>query len=354
MAKKVTMQKIADHLGVSKFVVSKSLSGKEGVNETTRERVIQAASQLGYFTQKNAYVQNPMLRLQSGELDRKKQSVLVLMPNIRSQTQDSLYWGKIVDGIALALDQEGLGMVIISEHRADHLANVLNPDSLLGLIGVGQISTPQLLEVRRIGLPMVMIDHEDALIPTDTVFANNIDAMTRLVNHLIGTGHTSFHFIGNIRYARSFRDRWIGFRSALEESLLKVPAIDGGLLLEGMDDYDMLREEFRSWVAARKEADTLPTALVCANDFTALAASEVLREAGLTIPGDVSVTGFDNIEDSLRGVTPLTTVHVPKEAMGRAAVEKLLSRIQHPSAPLEKILIAADIVHRDSVGKPRA
>lgn len=52
MAKKVTMQIIADHLGVSKFVVSKSLSGKEGVNETTRERVIQAASQLGYFTQK--------------------------------------------------------------------------------------------------------------------------------------------------------------------------------------------------------------------------------------------------------------------------------------------------------------
>lgn len=57
MAKKVTMQKIADHLGVSKFVVSKSLSGKGGVNETTRERVIQAASQLGYFTQKNAFVQ---------------------------------------------------------------------------------------------------------------------------------------------------------------------------------------------------------------------------------------------------------------------------------------------------------
>lgn len=150
----------------------------------------------------------------------------MLMPNIRSQTQDSLYWGKIVDGIALALDQEGLGMVIISEHRADNFVNVLNPDGLLGLIGVGQISTSLLLEVHRIGLPLVMIDHEDALIPCDTVFANNIDSMTRLVNHLIGTGHTLFHFVGSIRYSRSFRDRWIGFRSALEESHSKTPAID--------------------------------------------------------------------------------------------------------------------------------
>lgn len=68
------------------------------------------------------------------------------------------------------------------------------------------------------------------------------------------------------------------------------------------------------------------------------------------MPGDISVTGFDNIDDAARGIPPLTTVHVPKEAMGRAAVEKLLSRINSPSAPLEKILIAADIVHRDSVG----
>ncbi|MFD1908673.1 substrate-binding domain-containing protein [Paenibacillus rhizoplanae] len=235
----------------------------------------------------------------------------------------------------MALDQEGLGMVIISEHRADNFVNVLNPDGLLGLIGVGQISTSLLLEVHRIGLPLVMIDHEDALIPCDTVFANNIDSMARLCNHLIGSGHTLFHFVGNIRYSRSFGDRWIGFRSALEESHLKTPAIDDELLLEGMYD-EALREEFRLWVAARKESDTLPTALVCANDFTALAISEVLQEAGLDIPADISVTGFDNIEDSLRGVTPLTTVHVPKEAMGRAAVEKLLNRIQNPAVPLEK------------------
>lgn len=253
MAKKVTMQKIADHLGVSKFVVSKSLSGKGGVNETTRERVIQAASQLGYFTQKNAYVQNIKRSSQGSGSDRNKQSVLVLMPNIRSQTQDSLYWGKIVDGIALALDQEGLGMVIVSEHRADNFVNILNPNGILGLVGVGQISTSLLLEVHRIGLPMVLIDHEDPLIPSDTVFANNTDSMNRLSNHLMATGHKLLHFIGNIRYSRSFRDRWIGFRSALEESELKPPAGDDEMLqLEGMDDA-IIQEQFNQWMAKRKK-----------------------------------------------------------------------------------------------------
>lgn len=354
MAKKVTMQKIADHLGVSKFVVSKSLSGKGGVNETTRERVIQAASQLGYFTQKNAYMQNMKRSSQTTAGDRNKQSVLVLMPNIRSQTQDSLYWGKIVDGIALALDQEGLGMVIVSEHRADNFVNILNPNGLLGLIGVGQISTSLLLEVHRIGLPMVLIDHEDPLIPSDTVFANNIDSMARLSNHLLGIGHTQQHFIGPLRYSRSFRDRWIGFRGALEESGLKPPAADDEMLLQEDMDSVVFHEEFKQWLLKRQKAKNLPTALLCGNDFTALTVCEVLREEGLNVPADISVTGFDNIEDATRCVPPLTTVHVPKEAMGRAAVEKLLSRIHNPSAPQEKILIAADIVHRDSVAEPRS
>lgn len=354
MAKKVTMQKIADHLGVSKFVVSKSLSGKGGVNETTRERVIQAASQLGYFTQNNAYVHNMKRSSQAASGDRNKQSVLVLMPNIRSQTQDSLYWGKIVDGIALALDQEGLGMVIVSEHRADNFVNILNPNGLLGLVGVGQISTSLLLEVHRIGLPMVLIDHEDPLIPSDTVFANNIDSMARLSNHLLGIGHTQQHFIGPIRYSRSFRDRWIGFRNALEESGMKPPAADDEMLLQEDMDSVVFHEEFKQWLLKRKKAKNLPTALLCGNDFTALTVCEVLKEEGMAIPDDISVTGFDNIEDATRGVPPLTTVNVPKEAMGRAAVEKLLNRIHNPSAPLEKILIAADIVHRDSVAGPRS
>lgn len=351
MAKKVTMQQIADYLGVSKFVVSKALSGKGGVNETTKERVIEAASQLGYFAQNNAYVKKGM-QLQPSKEAGSKQSVIVLMPEIRFQTKDSLYWGKVLDGILLRLEQEALSMIIISEQRMDNITNVLNPSGILGLIGVGQISTSLLLELHRIGLPMVLVDHEDPLIPTDTVFANNVDGLARLTKHLVGLGHRRLQFVGAIDFSRSFRDRWNGFRDVLEENGMETQAQDDLMLkLPGLEKVYFL-DEFKGWMQQkRKKEETSPTALVCANDAIALNVVEYLQTMGIRVPEEVSVTGFDNIEDSFRISPPLTTVHVPKEMIGKRAVERLLQRIASPNDPVEKILISTEMIFRDSVAE---
>lgn len=347
MAKKITMQQIADHLGVSKFVVSKALSGKGGVNETTKERVIQAASQLGYFSQKNAYIRSPKTERPASKSGG-KQSVIILMPNIRFQTKESLYWGRIVEGISGGLEEMGLGMVIISEQSVDNFVHVLNPEGILGLIGVGQISTPLLLEVHRLGMPIVLVDMEDPLIPSDTVFVNNMDAMAKLTNYLIGIGHRQLEFIGSDQFSRSFRDRHTGFRISLEEHGLSAP-VQEGLALQELEKGD-IEAEVKSWLSRKLKAKAMPTALVCANDSIAVTVVHVLNELGLKVPSDLSVTGFDNIEDSIQSAVRLTTVHVPKEAMGRRAVQKLLERIERPLEPMEKILLAGDIVYRDSSG----
>lgn len=345
MAKKITMQQIAEHLGVSKFVVSKALSGKGGVNESTKERVIEAASQLGYFSQKNAYVKKPDRKATHSNSN---QSVIVLMPNIRSQNRESLYWGKIMEGISLQLEEEGLGMIIISEQSVDSFLNILNPDGILGLIGVGQISTPLLLEIHRIGLPIVLVDHEDPLIPSDSIFVNNVDIMARLTNHLIGTGHRQLQFIGNLRFSRSFRDRFIGFRSAMEEHGLEVHN-DGHTMHNLLElETEDFTGEIRSWLLHMKKKASIPTVLVCANDLIAKTAMRALIEVGLDVPNDVSVTGFDNLEGNIGELPALTTVHVPKEAMGRRAVEKLLERLIKEDTPLEKIMLSGDVVFRDS------
>ncbi len=345
------MQQIADHLGVSKFVVSKALSGKGGVNETTKNRVIQAASQLGYFAQKNAYIKNQSITQQPSSFTG-KQSVIVLMPNIRFQTKDSLYWGKILEGTSEELERRGLGMVIVSESRVDHFIHVLNPEGILGMIGVGQIDSSLLLEVHRLGIPMVLVDHEDALIPTDTVFANNGDSISRLCNHLMGLGHTRLHFIGDIQFSRSFRDRWSGFREALEENGLGTPAIhDPMLRLRGVETGEFV-PDFEDWILARQKARQLPTALVCANDEIAIRVEQSLKKLGIDVPGQITVTGFDNIDDAYRSEPPITTMHVPKEAMGRRAVRKLIERIEHPEQVYEKVLVAAELVHRDSTAAP--
>lgn len=351
--KKVTMQQIADHLGVSKFVVSKALSGKGGVSETTKERVIQAASRLGYFNQKNGYVKTnvspgPQLSASPG-----KQSVLVLMPNIRFQNKESLYWGRLLEGISRELEQQGLGMIIISEPRGENFMSILNPEGILGMMGVGQIATSLLLEAHRSGLPMVLVDHEDSLIPCDTVFANNLDGMARLTNHLIGLGHRELHFVGSSAFSRSFRDRWIGFRNALEENGLTPQGADDPLLkLEGVET-GAFRDDVAAWIQRRKKARCLPTALVCANDAIAVNVCSVLDELGLSVPGDITVTGFDNIDDAAQNVPSITTINVPKEDLGQRAVKKLVDRIAYPGAPQEKIMISVEIVYRNSSSEPQ-
>ncbi|WP_337098325.1 LacI family DNA-binding transcriptional regulator [Paenibacillus sp. YIM B09110] len=348
MSKKVTMQQIADHLGVSKFVVSKALSGKGGVSDATKERVISAASQLGYFAQKNAYVKSMNLEQLPKVPASGKQSVLVLMPNIRFQTKESLYWGRILDGISTCLEEAGLGMVIVSEQSVEHFLHFLNPNGILGLVGVGEISTSLLLEVHRIGLPMVLVDHEDMLIPSDAVFANNFESMYRLTKNLIGIGHRQLCFVGDIRYSRSFQDRFLGFRSAIEEQEGAEQQRDDYLLRVEGYEHDAFEEQIKQWAMKRKKLRKLPSALICANDMIAIGAVRALQELGISVPDDISVTGFDNIEDSYRMEPALTTVHVPKEALGRRAVERLMERIVKKGAPIEKILLSSELLYRDS------
>lgn len=361
MSKKITMQQIANYLGVSKFVVSKALSGKGGVSEQTKERVIEAAAQLGYFTQKNVYMKTARLEATPKPTTGTgaKQSVLVLMPNIRFQTKESTYWGRILDGISQELEQRGIGMVILSEQSVEHFTQFINPSGILGIIGVGEISTTMLLEIHRLGMTMVLVDHEDYLIPADSIFVDNYEATYRLTKQLITTGHSSISFVGNIGFSRSFYDRYLGYRSAIEEHIYKLEAEgetatakvykqylqqDSFLNIEGFE-ATQFSEQLSNWVSRLK---LLPSAIVCGNDAIAIGAVTMLKGLGVAIPEQISVTGFDNIEDSYRQSPALTTVHVPKETLGKKAVDRLLNRLATPDEPVVKILVKSELIYRET------
>ncbi|WP_100405508.1 LacI family DNA-binding transcriptional regulator [Bacillus solitudinis] len=344
MAKKVTMQQIADYLGVSKFVVSKALSGKEGVNSITREKVFEAASKLGYFAQKNKKVNQIKLEKQITDFEKDhNQVVLVLMPNIRFQNKKSSYWGKILEGLSSKLENAKCGMVVLTENNVENLSNVLNPKGFIGVITVGETSTALLLEVNRMGIPLVMIDHEDPLLPSDTIFNNNFDCSMNLTNHLIGLGHSNIQFVGDVHYARSFYDRFLGFRSALESNDLPFEKED---LLIPLTNEPVL-DQMTSWLNnPLKKA--LPTALVCANDYIAKYVVMALKDSGYCVPDDISVAGFDNMEFSYTMSPTLTTVDIAKQDLGIRAVEMLFRRIQQNHAPFEKLLLAGTIMLRES------
>lgn len=346
MSTKVTMQQIADHVGVSKFAVSKALSGKSGVSAATREKIVEAATQLGYFTQKRR--KPPDVRSAATARPGARHTIIVLIPNVRDQNRQSAYWGRIIDGISEALEWHQLGMMIVTDQSGDHFSQLINPSAVLGLIGVGHIANQLLLEVRNLGLPFVLVDHEDPLIPADTLFMNNDECMRRIVHYLLGIGHRSFQFVGHIGFSRSFRDRWRGFQSMLEEQGIPLAQEERLLALEVVDEVKMT-EALEQIVQDLVSRRALPNAFVCANDAIALRVLAVLAKLQIRVPEQLSVTGFDNIADAAVSQPALSTVHVNKEALGRRAVAALLRRIDHPDEPQEQILLAGDLVLRDSI-----
>ena len=348
MPARITMQQIADRVGVSKFAVSKALSGKAGVSLETREKIVQAAARLGYFAQRRP--RSPVVRgapPAGEERTGTRRTVIVLIPNERYQNRQSAYWGRIIDGIGEVLEQQRLGMMIITEQEADHFPQLIKTDAVLGLIGVGHIANQLLLEVRNMGIPFVLVDHEDPLIPTDTLFMNNYECVRRMTHCLLGDGHRSLQFVGNVGFSRSFRDRWLGFRSLLEERDIPL-AQDERLLAIGGANRSEMTEALEPIVGDLAQRRALPSAFVCANDSIAICVMTALMKMNVSVPEQVSVAGFDDIDDAALSQPTLSTVHVDKEALGRRAVDTLLWRIARPDEPKEKILLAGDIVLRQS------
>jgi LacI family transcriptional regulator len=337
------MQQIADHAGVSKYAVSKALSGQSGVSEETRERIVKIAMQLGYFLQ-----DHPQQGSRATLRKRQTNTIVVLMPNVRFQHRASPYWGRIIDGITQSVRARGLGMIIVTEHSSENLLQILNPNGLLGVIGVGMVPNPMLLEIHRLGIPFVLVDHEDPAIPSDCVFVDNLQATQRLTHYLIAQGHTHIQFIGDIQFSPSFNLRWQGFRMVLEESGMEWkqdPELLRDVGLNRRGDTKRIVRLARAMLAEQ----ALPSAFVCANDGIAISTIHALHQLGLRVPDDVSVTGFDDIDDAIEIEPKLTTVRVDKEQMGARAVDMLLRRVEHAGAVQEKLLLAGTIVFRESV-----
>jgi len=329
--KKVTIQEIADAVGMSKYAVSRALAGKSGVSSDTRQYIVQTAEQLGYFSMKTTARQHSVPPLSSD--GSWSGTVLILFPDVRYQNTDSLYWGPIFNGISSALNQRGFNILTLTEPSNDSIFTLLNPEAIQGIISVGSISTSLLLELKRSNIPVVMVDHLDREFMCDSIFSDNISSISLIMNELLQAGYRRFQFIGNIEEAPSFKERWIAFRNALEEQ--SIPLLQNSRLIS------QEVENIHSVIPKVLEEDGLPEVFVCANDIYAEFAMEALGYAGYEVPRDCMFTGFDYTNPRL----PLyATMNVKKEILGKRSVEQLLWRIMNPDQPYERKLLHAELI----------
>jgi LacI family transcriptional regulator len=306
--RRVTIAQVADRAGVSTTTVSHVLSGKRQVSELNRERVRQAVQELGY--RPNNVARN--LRT------RRSQMVAVIIPDIANP-----YYTALARGIADAVDGDGYGTYVCNtdgllEREQKFIQDVLDR----GVDGVAMasvhVATDLVAEAVGLGTPFVClggsIDHPDV----DVVSADDEEGSRLATSYLIARGSRRVAMISGT--VGSGADRDAGYQRALREASRPVHP-------EHMVPGDWTRPGGAKAMRELLSRDPRPDAVFCANDLMAIGAIDAARELGLSIPRDLALVGFDDV-DAASLVTPaLTTVSNPSYEAGRVAGEMLLNRI---------------------------
>jgi LacI family repressor for deo operon, udp, cdd, tsx, nupC, and nupG len=175
----------------------------------------------------------------------------------------------------------------------------------------------------------------------DTVSVDNFSALRLVVEHLVGLGHQRIGALHGALMCVDGAERHEAFTQALAAFDLPLDeSICGVANFSPMEGYHVMQRIL--------QGKNRPTAMFCANDQMALGACRAVAAAGLRVPDDISIVGFDDIEASLYNTPTLTTIRSPLRELGRRSVEHLMTRIRNPDRPCEQIALQAELIVRES------
>ena len=333
--KAVSLQTIADQVGVSKYAVSLALNGKAGVSASLREQIIRVAKESGY-------VRSPKTT------PAKKLNILVLIPQYIQN--DTAFYPNVYWAIEQSIQEQGHSAIFTSvSDEMSHfgqLPSALQEAKIAGMIVVGQVPVSYMRKLLDTGLPCVSVDEHYRTVDVDCILTANTHGADQMVQHLIDCGHTDIGFIGAIHTTSSNFDRWVGYQNALARNGI---AVNRSHCITADSPKESLLSRFDELSRHLDGLPSLPTAWFCANDGTAVTLISLLRLRGIRVPEDISVVGFDDQSMAAMISPSLTTYHVPRKELGRAAVHLLLFRIASPACACREISVRGYPVYRDSV-----
>lgn len=335
--RRVTIRDVAHASGVSYATVSRVLSGYEFVKDATRIRVMEAVERLGY-------VANLPARSLAGGNSR---IIGLLVPNL-----DNSYVGTITQGIDRALARANYDLLLYTTHRhpskeSSYVSDIPNGLAEGILLIAPLVPTAYLDLLREQAFPYVLIDQADATENSSVVESTNWQGAYEATRYLINLGHIRIGFIKGSPAIRSAADRLLGYKAALADC--DIP-IREELIVEG--DYQQ-QTGYETTKRLLQSVNPRPTAIFASNDLAAFGAIDAARESGLHVPEDISIIGFDDIPQASLVYPKLTTVRQPLEQMGNIAVKMLLERIEVPSLPPQRVVLATQLIIRDSCTPPR-
>lgn len=336
---RVTMVDVAKLAGVSQATVSMVLNDTGGtrVQEQTRKLVRDAADQLGYRVWMRAPVGSGGLQAIGFVIDDSTSNPIV---NMAIDAARELAWES--GAVLVVLPTQG------DERLRASALELLFAHRVVGVIFAAFFTREYSLPQKLHSVPTVLLN---CFTPNDAVPAilpAHAQGAETAVEHLIAAGHRRIAFINGESWMVASRDRLRGYKRALKAAGI---AFDEELVRSGNWLLSRGHDCTRDLLAM----DDPPTAIFCASDKMAIGAYEAIKEAGLSIPGDISVVGFDDEPTARFLDPPLTTIRVPHEDLGRRAVTHLYakrSRTDRSAAITGRIQIECPLVERNSVSAP--
>ena len=330
----MNLEQVARRAKVSTATVSRVLNNASVVKTTTRARVMKAIEELKYHP--NLHARN----LAGG----KSRTFGVILSNMENPFFFDIY--KTLESDAHAAGYEVV--VANTNYRSEQLVTSIRlmiGRRVAGLAAVVSEMEPALIEeLTDSKIPVVFYDVGSPRQNITNIRVNYRRGIDKIIDYLYSLGHRQLGFVGHHAMLGPINER--------VKPVMDAAARYPDLQVRTAADDDTLDG---GRIAARNLMNSTepPTALVCVNDIMAVGALRELRERGLRVPEDVSVTGFDNVKLSEFCYPALTTVHIPRERIGHLISESLLARSENSDVADHEMVIDPEFVLRDSTGPAR-
>jgi LacI family transcriptional regulator len=326
-----TMKEVALRAGVSTATVSRSLDAASSVRPATRERVLKAVAELDY----------QLNHLPRNMRQRSSRTLGLVITDIANP-----FFTAIVRGCEDIAQSQGYSFLLANTDedaaKEEQTLRTMASERVGGVIlaSADEASEP----IRRLiasGIPVVALDRRINGVAVDTVTSDNEGGAYDATKHLLDLGHARIGMVGGPQLVSSTRERTAGYTRALRSQGFTDTLIRAADLRERggyLATLDLLDSALR------------PTAIFSANNQMTIGVLAAIRDRGLRIPEDISLIGFDDLPTAAVLTPPLTVVAQPTYQLGARAAELLLTRVQHPEAPVREIVLAPHLVLRASTG----
>ena len=332
----VSLKDIANICGVSVATVSKALNGQPDIGEETRDRIRRKADELGYLTNSAARALKTNRTYNLG--------VLFVDEGSRGLTHE--FFAALLNSFKFEAEREGYDITFINNRIGNYRRTTyLQHCQYRGVDGIllacVDFYDKQVIELVNSPIPSVTIDH--MFNNRASILSDNISGVKELVTYAYERGHRKIAMIYGEQTSVT-ENRMKGFYIACEQLGLEIP--EEYILLSRYYDSDLCYSVTQKLISH----PDMPTCILFPDDFSLAGGVRAIRDAGLRVPEDISVIGYDGIVTSQVMDPRVTTYRQDTEAMGTSAARKLIELIEHPrTALLDRIIIPGELIPGESV-----